>query len=106
MPSKKPTKAAKKPGKATPGKAGQKAAVPKKTARPLPKHAPIATSKVPVKPNKPAPRPAAAKTAAKAPRPKPVPAKPPVLKPAAKPAAADQKSHDGAEMNDKHAPIK
>ena len=115
MPSKKPTKTAKKPGKATPGKAGHKAAAPKKAARPLLKHTPIATSKVPVKPNKPNPKPAAAKPAAVKPiRAKPAPVKPAALKPAAvkpaavKPAAAapEAKSHDVVEINDKHAPIK
>src|SRR5579859_1069615 len=111
MPSKKPTKTAKKPGKATSGKAGQKAAALKKAARPLPKHTPIATSKVTVKPNKSAPKPmAAAKPAtAKAVRAKPAPVKPAAIKPVpVKPAAAapPPKSHDGAEMNDRHVPIK
>jgi DnaK suppressor protein len=125
MPSKKPTKAAKKPGKATPGKAGQKAPAPKKAARPLHKHTPIATSKVTVKPNKPIPKPAAAKPAAvKAAHAKPTAVKPPAVKPAAvkpaavkpapvkptvvKPAAVatESKSHDVIEITDKHAPIK
>jgi DnaK suppressor protein len=109
MPSKKPTKAARKPGKATPGKASHKAAAPRKAARPLLKHTPIATSKVTVKPNKPVPKPAAEKPAAvKADRAKPTPVKPVAVKPAAmKPAAIEpeSKSHD-AEINDKHAPIK
>src|SRR5229473_2118758 len=95
MPSKKPTKAAKKPGKATPGKAGHKAAAPKKAARPLLKHTPIATSKVTVKQNKPMPKPAAAK---------PVAVKAATVKPAA--AATESKAHDVIEINDKHAPIK
>jgi DnaK suppressor protein len=65
MPSKKPNKAAKKPGKATPGKVSHKAAAPKKAARPPLKHTPMtATSKVTVKPNKPASKPAATKPAA------------------------------------------
>src|SRR6202166_4343527 len=110
MPSKKPTKAAKKPGKATPGKAGHKAAAPKKAARPLLKHTPIATSKVTVKPNKPMPKPAAAKPAAvKATHAKPTPVKPVAVKPATvKPAAVatESKSHDVIDINDKHAPIK
>jgi DnaK suppressor protein len=110
MPSKKPTKSAKKPGKATPGKAGQKAAAPKKAARPLLKHTPIATSKVTVKPNKPVPKPAAAKpAAAKATRAKPTPVKPAPLKPAAvKPAsvAPASRSHDVVDIIDKHTPIK
>src|SRR5450631_478028 len=124
MPSKKPTKAAKKPGKATPGKAGHKAAAPKKVARPPLKHTPIATSKVTVKPNKPMPKPAAAKPAAakpaaakpaavkpaavKATPAKPTPVKPVAVKPVAvKPAVATaSKSRDVTEINDKHAPIK
>ena len=120
MPSKKPTKAAKKPGKATPGKAGHKAAAPKKAARPLPKHTPIATSKVTVKQNKPMPKPAAAKPAAakpaaakpvvvKATHSKPAPVKPVAVKPATvKPAAvaAESKAPNVIEINDKHAPIK
>jgi DnaK suppressor protein len=115
MPSKKPTKAAKKPGKATPGKAGHKAAAPKKAARPLLKHTPIATSKVTVKPNKPMPKPVAAKPAAakpaaakpaavKATHAKPTPVKPVAVKPAA--VATESKAHDVIEINDKHAPIK
>jgi DnaK suppressor protein len=120
MPSKKPTKAAKKPGKATPGKAGHKAAAPKKAARPLLKHTPIATSKVTVKPNKPMPKPVAAKPAAakpaaakpaavKATHAKPTPVKPVAVRPATvKPAAVatESKAHDVIEINDKHAPIK
>ena len=104
MPSKKPTKAAKKPGKATPGKASHKAASPKKAARPLPKHTPIATSKVTVKPNNPVAKPTAAKPAAvKADRAKPAPVKPAAVKPAA--IEPESTLHD-AEINDKHAPIK
>jgi RNA polymerase-binding transcription factor len=61
MPSKKPNKAAKKPGKATPKKAVRKVAVAKKAARPAPAPKPT-LSKVPVKPHK--PKPAAAKPAA------------------------------------------
>src|SRR5271170_2511934 len=61
MPSKKPNKAAKKPGKATPKKAVRKVAVAKKAARPTPALKPT-SSKVPVKPQK--PKPAAAKPAA------------------------------------------
>ncbi|MEA3151324.1 MAG: DnaK suppressor protein [Gammaproteobacteria bacterium] len=64
MPTKKPKKAAKKPGKATPGKVSHKLAAQKKAARPLLKPSPmIATSKVPVKPNKPVPKSTAAKPA-------------------------------------------
>jgi DnaK suppressor protein len=63
MPSKKPNKAAKRPGKATPKKAAHKAAAPKKVARPPLKPTPTRpTSKVTVKPNKPAPKPVIAKT--------------------------------------------
>jgi DnaK suppressor protein len=64
MPSKKPNKAAKKPGKAIPRKASHKVAAPKKAVRPQLKPMPTtATSKVTVKPNKPAPKPAAAASA-------------------------------------------
>jgi DnaK suppressor protein len=80
MPSKKPNKAAKRPGKAIPKKATHKVAAPKKVARPPAKAAPPrSTSKVTVKPNKPVPKPVIAKPAAvrpvpvKAPRPKPEP---------------------------------
>jgi DnaK suppressor protein len=73
MPSKKPNKAVKKPGKANPGKVGQKLAAPKKAAKPQLKPI-IATSKVPVKVNKPVSKASApAKSAAKA-RPKTAPA--------------------------------
>ena len=80
MPSKKPNKAAKRPGKATPKKATHKVVAPKKVVRPPAKATPPrSTSKVTVKPNKPAPKPVIAKPAAvkpmpvKAPRPKPEP---------------------------------
>jgi DnaK suppressor protein len=79
MPSKKPNKAAKRPGKATPKKAARKAAAPKKAARPPTKAKPIATSKVTVKPTKPAMKPVSAKVAIT----KPPHAKPAVPKPAA-----------------------
>ena len=78
MPSKKPNKAAKRPGKATPKKAAHKVAAPKKVVRPPAKAKPsLQTSKVTVKPNKPAPKPVIAKpmtvkpAAIKVPRPKP-----------------------------------
>jgi DnaK suppressor protein len=95
MPSKKPKKAAKRPGKATPKKATHKAAAPKKAARPptkATKAKPIATSKVTVKPNKPAAIPVSAKPATtRTTHAKPAAALKPaaVLKPAAalKPAA-------------------
>ena len=83
MPSKKPNKAAKRPGKATPKKAAHKAAarkvaVPKKVLRPPAKPTPSPlTSKVIVKPNKPAPKPVIAKPAAV----KPAPVKAPRAKP-------------------------
>jgi DnaK suppressor protein len=84
MPSKKPNKAAKRPGKATPKKATHKAAAPKKAARPPTKAKQIATSKVTVKQTKPATKPVSAKPAiAQTPR-----AKPAVLKPVSVPAAA------------------
>jgi DnaK suppressor protein len=92
MPSKKPNKAAKRPGKATPKKAAHKAAAPKKVVRPPSKLKPSpATSKVTVKPNKPAPKPVIAKPAA----PKPVAVKAPPAPP--KPVKASQ---------EKVAPIK
>ena len=82
MPSKKPNKAAKRPGKATPKKAAHKAAVPKKVLRPPAKSKPSPlTSKVTVKQTKPAPKLVIAKPAAvkpapvKAPRAKPEPPK-------------------------------
>ena len=85
MPSKKPNKAAKRPGKAA-KKAAQKAAATKKVARPPAKVKPSpATSKVPVKPNKPAPKrevakPAIAKTVAATPAAKVQRAKPEPVK--------------------------
>jgi DnaK suppressor protein len=101
MPSKKPNKAAKKPGKATPGKTSlgkvsHKAAVPKKAARPQLKHTPmIATSKVPVKSNKPVPKSSTAKPAA-------------VKATRAKAAAIDTESatDDVNDIAEKLAPIK
>jgi DnaK suppressor protein len=89
MPSKKPNKTAKRPGKATPKKATHKAAAPKKAARPPTKAKPIATSKVTVKPTKPATNPVTAKPAASTPRAKPAVLKP-VPTPAARPAAAEK----------------
>ncbi len=65
MPSKKPNKVAKKPGKATPRTGIQKVPSPKKGLRPPAKPMPMtATSKVTVKPIKPIQKPAAAKPAA------------------------------------------
>ena len=82
MPSKKPNKAAKRPGKATPKKPAHKAAAPKKVLRPPTKIKPSPpTPKVTVKPDKPVPKPPIAKpvpakpVAAKVTRPKPEPVK-------------------------------
>jgi DnaK suppressor protein len=88
MPSKKPNKAAKRPGKATPKKAAHKAAAPKKAARPPTKAKPIATSKVTVKPTKPATKPVSAKAATpRTPHAKATAPKPAVLKPVPTPVA-------------------
>src|SRR5271154_2095645 len=89
MPSKKPNKAAKRPGKATPKKATHKAAAPKKAARPPTKAKPVSTSKVTVKPTKSATKPVTAKPAIT----KPERAKEPVLKhvPTPTPKAAPEK---------------
>ena len=105
MPSKKPNKAAKKPGKATPGKVSHKVAAPKKAARPQLKHTPmIATSKVTVKPNKPAPKPVPAKAVAA----KPTAAKAVAAKVTrAKPAPGTEAKTDAiAEITEKLTPIK
>jgi DnaK suppressor protein len=100
MPSKKPNKAAKRPGKATPKKAVHKAAAPKKAARPPTKAKPIATSKVTVKPSKPAVKPVSAKVATpRMPHAKPAAPKPAALKPVPTPPAP--KAHA-----EKIAPIK
>jgi len=101
MPSKKPNKAAKRPGKATPKKATHKAAAPKKAVRPPTKVKPsLATSKVPVKPNKPVPKPVIAK---------PVIAKPAIAKPvsATPPAVAKAPPRVKPEpVSEKVAPIR
>jgi DnaK suppressor protein len=111
MPSKKPNKAAKRPGKATPKKATHKAAAPKKAARPPAKAKPIATSKVTVKPNKSVPKPAlkaapkpvtAKPAATKAPRANSMPSKPAAPQPAIS-AAVPPAAKTAAE---KIAPIK
>jgi DnaK suppressor protein len=75
MPSKKPNKAAKRPGKAPAKKATPKLAAPKKkVVKPPAKPMPIATTKVPVKQTKPAPKPAVVKpTPVKAPKVKAAP---------------------------------
>ena len=77
MPSKKPNKAAKRPGKATTKKATPKVAAPKKAAKPPAKPTPIATSKVKVKQPKPISKPTAVKPVAKAATPKPAAVKTP-----------------------------
>jgi DnaK suppressor protein len=96
MPSKKPNKAAKRPGKAAPKKVAHKAAAPKKKvvrppAKPMP---PPVTSKVTVKPNKPAPKPMA----------KPVAAKPETIKPVA--VKAPRPKPEPKVPSEKVAPIK
>ena len=104
MPSKKPNKAAKRPGKATPKKAAHKAAAPKKAARPPTKAKPIATSKVTVKPTKPAMKPVIAKVAiTKTPHAKPAAPKPAALKPVPTPVAPKANANANGE---KIAPIK
>jgi DnaK suppressor protein len=88
MPSKKPNKAAKRPGKATPKKATPKVAAPKKAAHPPTKAKPMATSKVTVKPSKSASKPVIAKEAvAKTPRAKPAASPAPKAAPAPAPVA-------------------
>jgi DnaK suppressor protein len=92
MPSKKPNKAAKRPGKATSKKAAHKAAAPKKVVRPPAKaKSSPPTSKVTVKPNKPAPKPETAK---------PVTVKPAAVK------ASRVKPEVAIASNEKVAPIK
>ncbi len=99
MPSKKPNKAAKRPGKATPKKATHKAAAPKKAARPPTKAKPIVTSKVTVKPTKSAPKTVSVK---------PVPIKASHAKPALKPVPAPASAPPPAPRaaGEKIAPIK
>ncbi len=81
MPSKKPNKAAKRPGKAINKKATPKVAAPtKKTARPPTKPTPIATSKVIVKQPKPNSKTTAAKPSPAAPTAKAAVAKPAAVK--------------------------
>jgi len=105
MPSKKPNKVAKKPGKAIPGKVSHKAAAAKKAARPQPKPAPTtATSKVPVKPSKQVLKPAPAKPAAAKPAPAATAAKPSRTK--AGTAQPRTKGDANQEAVEKSAPIK
>ena len=115
MPSKKPNKAAKRPGKATTiKKAAPKVAAPtKKTARPPAKPTPIATSKVIVKQPKPSSKITAAKPTPAAPTAKAAAAKPTAAKPAAFKAPrvkSDPAISDGpaphAAPGDSAAPIK
>jgi DnaK suppressor protein len=98
MPSKKPNKVAKKPGKAIPKKAVRKAVVAKKAAHPTPAPKPT-LSKVPVKPQK--PKPAVAKPAA---TPTNHLAHPARVKPPAAPAVEAVPTHEPAA--EKAAPIK
>ena len=111
MPSKKPNKAAKRPGKATPKKATPKAAAPKKAAHPPTKAKPVATSKVTVKPSKSASKPVTAKEAvAKTPRPKaaasPAPKAAPAPAPLAKAVPAPKSAAAPKPAAEKVAPIK
>ncbi len=101
MPSKKPNKAAKRPGKATPKKATHKAAAPKKAARPPTKAKPIATSKVTVKPSKSIRN---LNPANPQPESKPVSAKPAITKaPHANPAALEARARHGTSGRRKSA---
>jgi DnaK suppressor protein len=98
MPSKKPNKAARKPGKAIPKKATRKVAVAKKAARPPPSpKSTSATSKVTVKPQKPAPKPVAARNAA---------AHPARAKPHAAIVQAEPKPDDQKGSAEKFPPIR
>jgi DnaK suppressor protein len=93
MPSKKPNKAAKRPGKATIKKATPKGSTPKKAVKPPAKPTPIATSKVKVKQSKPNSKPAAKSAAAKPAAGKSAAPKPPAVPAAApKPAATAAKA--------------
>jgi DnaK suppressor protein len=101
MPSKKPNKAAKRPGKA-PKRAAHKAAAPKKAARPPAKPTPLRpTSKVTVKPTKQASKPVTPKAAIA----KPVIAKPVIVKPAPV-KVAHPKPEPVKPSHEKVAPIK
>jgi len=104
MPSKKPNKAAKRPGKAMTKKATPKVAAPKKAVKPPAKPTPIATSKVKVKQPKPNSKPTVAKPAAKAATPKPAAVKTPRVNVKSDSAISDAPiQHAAAE---KAAPIK
>jgi DnaK suppressor protein len=101
MPSKKPNKAAKRPGKAAPKKAA-KAAAPKKAARPPTKAKPTATSKVTVKPTKTATKTVSAKPALT----KPARVKPAALKPVPMPTPTPAPAQPARASSEKIAPIK
>jgi len=104
MPSKKPNKAAKRPGKATTKKATPKVAAPKKVVKPPAKLTPIATSKVKVKQTKPNSKPTAAKPIAKAAIAKPAAVKTPRAK--SDSAISDSTPEPAAAAAEKLAPIK
>jgi DnaK suppressor protein len=111
MPSKKPNKAAKRPGKAISKKAAPKVAAPKKAVHPPTKAKPIATSKVTVKPNKTVSKPVIAKEAvAKTQRPKaaasPAPKAVPPPASAVKAAAPAKPAATPKPAAEKIAPIK
>ncbi len=98
MPSKKPNKATKRPGKAIPKKAARKVVLAKKAARPPANPKPTsATSKVTVKAHKPPPKPVAAKPAA---------AYTSRAKPHAVPAKAEPKPDNPKTPAEKLGPIK
>jgi DnaK suppressor protein len=104
MPSKKPNKAAKRPGKAATKKATPKVAAPKKAAKPPAKPMPIATSKVKVKQSKPNSKPATAKPVAKAAVAKPAAVKTPRVK--SDTAVSETASEQPSVAAEKAAPIK
>jgi DnaK suppressor protein len=107
MPSKKPNKAAKRPGKAIPKKATPKVAAPKKAVPTPTKAKPIATSKVTVKPTKSASNSVTAKEAvAKTPRAKPAASPAAKPAPAAKAAPAPKPAAAPKPVVEKVAPIK
>jgi DnaK suppressor protein len=109
MPSKKPNKAAKRPGKATIKKATPKVAAPKKAVKPPAKPVPTATSKVKVKQSKPNSKPAA-KPVSTAPAPAATKPTAPAAKAAnTKPAAIKaprETTHEKAAPAERIAPIK
>jgi len=107
MPSKKPIKSAKKPGKAISKKAPPKAAALKKMARPPKTHLKPVLPKVPVKSPKPAPKSTAAKPAApKAPRAKPATSIPSTKAEAVKAGAESPANPQPKVAAEKAAPMK